>query len=391
MNPNDTDTPSLNVRTRFARVWLPGAMAVGALGALVAASLRFRPAPKSAQPSAGPLVRPTGTPGSAAGADTPGPPAGAATPGSSVGVGAPGSRAGAVAPGSSPLPVVPARTARVFERSYLQTSVLGGATSSDVFRQSLVGIAVGATDRVFALGDDEVRVFDAQLRRVRTFRVPEHASCLAVGPEDRVYIGSAGRVDTYDAGGNLVAGFAAGGQDKPADVTALAVFGDDVLVADAQARIIRRFGLDGTPRGIIGDQVKTRSFILPNRSLDLAVDSGGIVYATDSGRHQVTEWALDGSPRGKFGKFGMLAPDDFVGCCNPVNIAVTPDGKVVTAEKMVARVKVYEPDGTLLAVIGPENFDPACTHIYVTVDSNGRILAADPVRREVKVFSRNQL
>jgi hypothetical protein len=83
----------------------------------------------------------------------------------------------------------------------------------------------------------------------------------------------------------------------------------------------------------------------------------------------------------------MSNPEDFVGCCNPVNLASTPDGKVVTGEKMVARVKVYEPDGKLLAVIGPENFDPNCIHIHLAVDSKGRILAADPVRRQVNIFS----
>jgi hypothetical protein len=365
MDPSDKDTLRTNVSSRLARVWLPGAMAVGALGALVAASLRFRPTPNPAPPQ----VRPAGAPGSPIGADTA------------------RSSAPTAGPGASPVTFVPASAARVFERAYLQTAVLGGSTSPDVFTRSLVGIAVGTKDQVFALGDDEVRVFDAQLRRVRTWRVLDHASCLAVGPDDRVYIGSAGRVDVYDAGGKQVAGFPVGEQNRPADVTAIAVCGVDVLVADAQARIIRRYDLDGKPVGLIGDQSKTGSFILPNRSLDIAVDTRGVVHATDSGRHQVTSWALDGSPRGKFGKFGMIAPEDFVGCCNPVNIAVTPDGNVVTGEKMVARVKVYDPDGALLAVIGPEHFDPACTHIYLAVDSKDRILAADPVRREVKVFS----
>ncbi len=127
--------------------------------------------------------------------------------------------------------------------------------------------------------------------------------------------------------------------------------------------------------------------MLPNKSLDIDVDSAGVVRATDSGRHQVTSWTLDGTPAGAFGKFGMSDPADFVGCCNPVNLAVTRDGRIVTAEKMVARVKVYDAAGKLLALIGPENFDPACTHLPLAVDSKGRILAADPVRREIKVFS----
>ena len=128
--------------------------------------------------------------------------------------------------------------------------------------------------------------------------------------------------------------------------------------------------------------------MLPNRWLDFDVDANGLIMATDTGRHLVEAWALDGSPVGSFGKFGMTDPAHFVGCCNPVNLALTPNGKVVTAEKMIARVKVYEPTGKLMAVIGPENFDPACTHIYLAVDSTGRILAADPVRRTITIFSR---
>jgi sugar lactone lactonase YvrE len=199
--------------------------------------------------------------------------------------------------------------------------------------------------------------------------------------------GASGRIEIYDSLGIQAGGFAASETDRPASITAIRVLPNDILVADAAALLIRRFNLQGRSIGLIGNKSKTGKFILPNKSLDLAVDANNRVYATDTGRHQVTCWTLDGTPQGSFGKFGMIQPEDFVGCCNPVNIATTPEGKIVTAEKMVARVKVYEPDGRLLAVIGPENFDPACTHIYLAVDARGRIFAADPVRCEVKVFA----
>jgi hypothetical protein len=83
----------------------------------------------------------------------------------------------------------------------------------------------------------------------------------------------------------------------------------------------------------------------------------------------------------------MADPADFVGCCNPVNLALTPDGKVVTSEKMVARVKVFDRDGRLLGYIGPEHFDRMVTQIHLAVDSRGRILAGDPVRRTITVFA----
>jgi len=354
-NEENTDMALLvKERVRFWRVWFAPVAAVGALAALVTGALRTRPTPSAPPP---PAPTPPLTPG---------------------------------IPRSLPMAAVPVAPARQFDRHYVQTAVLGGSASPDELRRSLAGIATGAGDHVYVLGDDEVRIFDPLLRRVRAWRAPENASAVGVGPDSRVYVGSPGRVDVLDGNGRHVGGFPTGEKDRPADVTAIKVFGTDVLVADANSRVIRRHDLDGTPRGLIGTQGKTGSFMLPNRSLDIAVDAKGVVYATDPGRHKVTSWALDGTPIGKFGKFGMTAPEDFVGCCNPVNVAVTPDGKVVTGEKMVARVKVFDPDGTLLAVIGPEHFDPSCIHIHLAVDSKGRILAGDPVRREVKVFSLSQ-
>ena len=367
-NEKNTDMRRVKGRVRFWRVWFAPVAAVGALAALVTGGLRSRPAPRLAPQQGQPPAAPVS-------------PAATGTPTTPT---APTSRR------MLQMAESPAAPARPFERVYTQAAVLGGSASPDQFRRSLAGIATGVGDHIYVLGDDEIRIFDPLLRRVRAWRAPESAACLAAGPDGRVYVGAPGRVEVFDAAGKQVSGFSTGEKDRPADVTAIKVFGADILVADANARIIRRHGRDGAPRGLVGNQSKTGSFMLPNRSLDIAVDTTGVVYATDTGRHQVTTWALDGAPLGKFGKFGMTAPEDFVGCCNPVNLALTPDGKVVTGEKMVARVKVFDPNGTLLAVIGPEHFDPSCIHIHLAVDSKGRILAADPVRREVKVFSLDQ-
>jgi sugar lactone lactonase YvrE len=254
------------------------------------------------------------------------------------------------------------------------------------FRRSLSGLGLGPRNTVYALGDDEVRVFETGGRLARSWKAPEKATCLGVASDGHVAVGSPGRVDLYSDTGVRTGGFAAGTRDKPADVSAVRLVRDEVLVADVAARVIRRYDLRGTGRGVIGDKNKTGGFMLPNKGLDFDVDASGVVYATDTGRHQVTSWTLDGKMVASFGKFGMTNPEDFVGCCNPVNVAVAPDGSIVTAEKVAARVKVFGKDRTLLAVIGPENFDPMCWHIYVAVDSTGRIVAADPERRTIAVF-----
>ena len=255
------------------------------------------------------------------------------------------------------------------------------------FRNSLTGITVGAADKIFVLADGEVKIFEKNGASAGNWKVPENVLSMTVGQDECVYIGLTGRVEVFDKLGNRKKGFEAGDSGRPASVTAIKVFDKEILVADAAARCIRRYDADGRQIGQIGIQNKTRGFMLPNRSLDFDVNSKGVIAATDSGRHRVSSWSLSGVPVGYFGKFGLTSPGDFVGCCNPVNLAFTRDDKIVTAEKVIARVKTYDSAGNLLGLIGPEHFDPKCTHLHLAVDSKGRILVADPVRLEIKVFS----
>lgn len=272
--------------------------------------------------------------------------------------------------------------------SYARTGTIAGPGVPGEFRQWLSAVAIGPRDLIHALGDGEVRVFDPSGKLLRSWKAPDRASCLGVARDGRVAVGTPGRVELYSESGAHAGGFAVGSPERLAIVTTIRFVRDAVLVADATAKVIRRYDARGNEQGVIGAQNKTGGFMLPNRSLDFDVDATGVVHAADTGRHQVTSWSLDGAPVASFGKFGMAKAEDFVGCCNPVNVAVAPDGCVVTAEKVAARVKVFGKDRVLLAVIGPEHFDRMCTHIHLAVDSTGRVVAADPERRTVTVFGR---
>ena len=270
---------------------------------------------------------------------------------------------------------------------YRKAAELVGPSSAHPLRRSLCGIAVGPRDRIHVLGDDEVRVFSAETGELLgRWPAPPESLCLAVDSEEWVWMGRSGRVDAFDGAGKAMGGFPVAPAGKPATVTSVKAYGKEILVADASARHIRRYDRLGRPLGEIGTRNKTRGFMLPNRWLDIAVDPSGVIRATDTGRHQVTAWKLDGEPAGRFGKFGLQSPGDFVGCCNPVNVAAAPGGRIVTAEKVAARVKIYDSEGNLLGLIGPEHFDPRCVHIPLAVDSKARILAGDPVRLGVSIF-----
>jgi hypothetical protein len=77
----------------------------------------------------------------------------------------------------------------------------------------------------------------------------------------------------------------------------------------------------------------------------------------------------------------------FGGCCNPTDIAPLPDGRVVTSEKGLPRVKVYSAEGALLSVVVPPGeFVRSTVGIDLATDPSGRIAVLDPDRGIVRVY-----
>jgi len=117
------------------------------------------------------------------------------------------------------------------------------------------------------------------------------------------------------------------------------------------------------------------------------------------GRHCVETYTEEGNLELSWGK-ASAAIDGFCGCCNPINLALLPDGRVVTCEKGIPRVKVYSAHGEFESVVaGPESFpenakagsaeDPSDgTHaaLDATVDAEGRIYILDTVTGEIRIM-----
>ena len=91
--------------------------------------------------------------------------------------------------------------------------------------------------------------------------------------------------------------------------------------------------------------------------------------------------------------------DGFFGCCNPCHLALLPDGRFVTSEKGIPRVKIYDSAGDFESVVaGSEQLglpmaalgdarSKGVEHIYdVAADGRGRVLVLDPVGKCVRVF-----
>ena len=80
----------------------------------------------------------------------------------------------------------------------------------------------------------------------------------------------------------------------------------------------------------------------------------------------------------EFGQRGEK-PEEFHGCCNPVNVATLADGSIITVEKSPTRVKIYDKEGkTCTKVTGLAELVEGCSVIPIAVDSKGMFyLASD--------------
>jgi sugar lactone lactonase YvrE len=199
-----------------------------------------------------------------------------------------------------------------------------------------------------------------------------------------VWVGEREQVEIFDSQGGLTDTWRDPGQLGL--VTAIGFAGSDVFLADATARWVRRYDQGGRLLNNIGDRHRKGGFHIPNGVVDFAVDDEGILHVANPGMHRVERYSPDGTLLGRFGRFDGRDPEGFPGCCNPTNLTVDDQGRVIVSEKAGPRVKVYDPEGQLLEVVADDVFDPTAKNMDLVVDSRGRIFVADTATLEIRVF-----
>ena len=257
--------------------------------------------------------------------------------------------------------------------------------------EGLRGIAIGTSGDLYLAGADSVKVLDADGKPLREWTLSGAATCVDVDADGNVYVGQRARIEVFDGQGNLIRTWGTEGRNAGEFryVTAIAVHGASVFVADAGNRCIHRFDTTGDFIDDLGKRDKEKGvdgLICPSAFLDVIVDDEGVLFVTNPGRSRVEQYKTDGTLIRSWGQDGAQ-PERFFGCCNPTNLALLPNDHVVTAEKLLIRVKVYDIEGTLLAYIGPEHFTKKAEGLDLAVDSEGRIFVIDPGSGQVSVFA----
>ena len=258
-------------------------------------------------------------------------------------------------------------------------------------------IATGPQDTLYVCSGTFLTAMSRDGKRGLEISVAEPTRCCAVAKDGTIYLGLRDHIEVFDAKGQPVATWASPG--KKAWLTGIAATDSAVFVADAGNRAILRYDKSGKLVRRIGEKDDDRNipgFSVPSPFFDVEMARDGLLRVNNPGRHRMELYTPDGDFEGSWGTPSMGIAG-FCGCCNPINLALLPDGRHVTCEKGLPRVKIYSADGEFESVVaGVETFaenakacGPAdCTAggLDAAVDSAGRIYILDLVTGDVRVM-----
>lgn len=262
-------------------------------------------------------------------------------------------------------------------------------------------IAVSIDQKLFVGTRRGVCVLGTEGALVDELPLSGPARCLAVARDGMLYVGLRDHVEVYDQKYQRKAIWETPG--KKAWLTGMSASETDLYVADSGSRSVLRYDRSGKLIARIGEKNKERNvpgLIVPSPYLDVKLGRDGLLRVNNPGRHRVDVYTANGDLELAWGK-PSAGIEGFCGCCNPIGLALLPDGRCVTCEKGLPRVKVYNGDGSFDCVVaGPETFsqnakaglvhdlsDSTMGGLDAAVDAQGRIYVLDLVTGEIRVMA----
>lgn len=240
---------------------------------------------------------------------------------------------------------VPAELLKYSERQKIDTGL-----------QAPHALAVAADGTLWVAGDHAVVHFSPTGQTLQRIALEQTPTCLALESANalgagRVYVAVGQRVLVFSDAGEAVAQWPELGVKS--QITALAATPEHLFIADAGQRVVLccdREGREQCRIGVADPERNMPGFIIPSPYFDLLAGADDVVWIVNPGMRRIESYSYDGQLQAMWGQAGSQL-SDFFGCCNPAHLAQLPDGRFITSEKGIPRVKIYSAGGDFECVV----------------------------------------
>ena len=242
------------------------------------------------------------------------------------------------------------------------------------------------SDKLFVTGDNKFQIIDLSGKLLSEINLPDKPKTLEVSG-DKIFVSVNNQIFVYNQNGSLLNKWES--PDENSLITAITAFENNVFVADAGKRKVVRYNLQGEKLAEFdgkADEGVVHGFIIPSPFFDLDINSDGDLWVVNPGLHALENYTEDGNLREHWNNTTMQT-EGFSGCCNPAHFTFLPDGRFVTSEKGLVRIKTYKPSGEFEGVVAaPAKFKDEGEAPDIATDSEGNIYALDFDKKMIRVF-----
>jgi len=241
-------------------------------------------------------------------------------------------------------------------------------------------------EKIYVAGDNRLKIIGLSGNLLAEFPLPGKPQTVEVLGE-KIFVATENRVFVYDEEGNILSEWQP--LDENSLITAIAATENNVFVADAGSRKVIRYSPEGETLAEFDGKAEEgvlHGFIIPSPCFDLDINDVDELWVVNPGLHALENYTFDGNLRAHWKNTGMK-PEGFSGCCNPTYFTFLDDGRFVTSEKGLVRIKTYKRSGEFEGVVAaPTKFVDEGRAPDLAADSQNNIYALDFDKKIIRVF-----
>lgn len=241
-------------------------------------------------------------------------------------------------------------------------------------------------EKIYLAGDNKIQVIGLDgilFSEIGLTGMPQAVEVFG----EKIFVAIANTVNVYTETGSILKTWPA--LTDSALVTAIAVSETWVFVADAGNRKVHRYNHDGQLLASFDGKAaegELHGFIIPSPNFDLDINPDGDLWVVNPGMHSLENYTEEGNLREHWNNTSMML-EGFSGCCNPAHFCFLPDGRFVTSEKGLVRIKIHKQSGEFDCVVAaPVKFTEEGKAPDIAVDAAGNVYALDFDKKMIRVF-----